>query len=274
MDGSLSSCANVATGLSAPTGIAFSGNWAYVAPGSARADVDVCPVNADGTLGTCTNAQTFSIPNPLAVRGGYLYVADAAGPDFVYSCKINSADGSLSACTANPIGTVNTLDGIAVTATNAYVVDYNGGHLSICTVNPADGTLSGCTETTLIGTDPAGGNTPHASPRSVSIYGGNLYIGTYAGILVLPIASNGSVMVNYPCSTTTGTSCTIESSGPGQTEVSGIAFSNGYAYIGGYGIEPGGGVGICAIEASGLLEQCVISPELKGSGYYGGMAVH
>jgi hypothetical protein len=274
VDGSLHSCASVASGLSAPLAIAFSGNWAYVTPGSARADVDVCPVNADGTLGTCTNAHTFSIPLGITVRGGYLYVADADGPDFVYSCTINSADGSLSACTANPIGTVNTLDGIAVTATHAYVVDYNGEHLSTCTVNPADGTLSGCIETTLIGTDPAGGNTPHAYPRSASIYGGNLYIGTLAGILVLPIASNGSVTVNYPCSTTTGTSCTIESSGPGQTEVSGFAFSNGYAYFGGYGIDPGGGVGICTIEASGLLEQCVISLELKGSAYYGAMAVH
>jgi hypothetical protein len=90
----------------------------------------------------------------------------------------------------------------------------------------------------------------------------------------LPIASNGSVTVNYPCSTTTGTSCTIENSGPGQSEVSGLAFSNGYAYIGGYGIEPGGGVGICTIEASGLLEQCAISPELEGSAYFGAMAVH
>jgi hypothetical protein len=37
--------------LSAPTGIAFSGNWAYVTPGAVATDVDVCPVNPDGSLG-------------------------------------------------------------------------------------------------------------------------------------------------------------------------------------------------------------------------------
>jgi hypothetical protein len=78
------------------------------------------------------------------------------------------------------------------------------------------------------------------------------------------------VTVNYPCSLTTGTSCTIEGAEPGQTEVQGFAFNNGYAYLGGYG--SGGGIPICTIEASGILDQCAISPSLQG--YYGGMAVH
>ena len=77
VDGSLSSCANAATGFSGPTGIAFSGNWAYVAPGAVATDVDVCPVNADGTFGSCSAVQTFNAPNALAVSGGYLYVADS-----------------------------------------------------------------------------------------------------------------------------------------------------------------------------------------------------
>ena len=272
VDGSLSSCASVAAGLSAPAAIAFSGNWAYVTPGSVKTDVDVCPVNADGTLGTCTSVHTFSIPTALAVSGGRLYVTDANGPDYVYNCTINSADGSLSACTANYLGTVDTLDGIAVTATNAYVVDFNGEHLSTCTVSPTDGSLSACTQTTLIGTDPGGVNTPHAYPRSASVYGGNLYVGTFAGILILPIAGDGTVTVNHPCSTTTGTSCTIEGTEPGSTEVSGFAFNHGYAYLSGYGTGPGGGIGICTIEASGILDQCAISPNLKG--YYGWIAVH
>ena len=109
---------------------------------------------SDGTLGACTSAQTFTTPTALAVSGGCLYVADANGPGFVYSCTINSADGSLSACIANPIGTVNTLDGIAVTATNAYIVDINGESLSTCAVSSIDGSLSACTQQTLIGTDP------------------------------------------------------------------------------------------------------------------------
>jgi hypothetical protein len=269
VDGSLSSCASAATGFSAPSATAFSGNWAYVTPGAAATDVDVCPVNPDGTLGTCNNAQTVSIPTALAVSGGRLYVTDANGPDYVYDCAINNADGSLSACNQNFIGgTINTFAGIAVTATNAYIVDYNGEHLSTCTVSPTDGSLSACTQTTLIGTDPGGGNTPHAYPRSAYVYGGNLYLGTFAGVLILPIAGDGTVTVNYPCSLTTGTSCTIDNAEPG--EVRGFAFNNGYAYLSGYG--SGGGIAICKIEASGILDQCAISPSLQG--YYGGMAVH
>jgi hypothetical protein len=76
------------------------------------------------------------------------------------------------------------------------------------------------------------------------------------------------VTVNYPCSLTTGTSCTIDDAKPG--EVRGIAFNNGYAYLSGYG--SGGGIAICKIEASGILDQCAISSSLQG--YYGGMAVH
>ncbi|MGC1386717.1 MAG: hypothetical protein WA807_01780 [Steroidobacteraceae bacterium] len=272
VDGSLSSCANAATGLSKPTGIAFSGNWAYVTPGAMVTDVDVCPVNPDGSLGACTSAQTFNSPTALAVSGGYLYVADANGPGYAYSCSIDNATGTLSACIANPIGTVNTLDGIAVTATTAYLVDNIGGNLSTCTVNPTDGTLSACTQQTLDNTTPAGGNTPNALPRSASVYGGNLYTGTKAGILILPIAGDGTVAVNYPCSLTIGTSCTDEGTEPAQTPVAGFAFNNGFAYVGGYG--SGGGVGICTISGSGLLANCATSSNAFLSGYYGGMAVH
>jgi hypothetical protein len=268
-DGSLSACSNVAGGFSAPTGIAFAGNFAYVTPGVASSDVDVCPVNADGSFGTCSRAQSFGTPNALAVSGGHLYVADANGPGNIYSCAINSADGSLSACITNPVGNVNTLDGIAVTATTAFAVDVNGGNLSTCAVSPADGHLSACTQATLNGTTPAGGNTPNSSPRSVSVYGGNVYAGTKAGILILPIAANGTVTANYPCSLTVGTSCTDDTASV-QTPVVGSTFNNGYAYVSGYG--GGGGVGICTLEASGILDNCITSSSLNG--YYGGMAVH
>jgi hypothetical protein len=272
VDGSVSSCGIAATGFSAPgapTGIAFSGNWAYVAPGAAATDVDVCPVNPDSTFGTCTNARTFSTPTALTVSGGYLYVTDADGPDFVYNCPINNVDGSLGVCISNYIGPVNTLDGVAVTATTAYMVDINGENLSTCTVSSIDGSLSACTQQTLIGTDP--GNTlTTTAPRSAYVYGGNLYVGTGAGTLILPIAGDGTVTVNYPCSTTIGTSCTIEEGTPAQSAVFGFAFNNGYAYASGFGTF---GIGICTIGASGILDNCATSPSLSAF-FYGGIAVH
>ncbi|MDP9082552.1 MAG: hypothetical protein M3N50_02125 [Pseudomonadota bacterium] len=269
VDGSLSSCANAASGFTAPSGIAFSGNWAYVTPGAAASDVDVCAVAANGTLSACTSAHTFNLPSALAVSGGRLYVADAGSPN-VYSCTINSADGTVSACISNYVGSVNTMDGIAVTATTAYLVDFNGENLTTCSVSSIDGSLSACTQVTLNGTAPGNGNTPHSYPTSASIYGGNLYIGTHAAIMILPIAGNGTVTVNYPCSLTTGTSCTIDGTGPVQTPVTGLAFNNGHVYSSGSG--SGGGIGICTLEASGFIDNCVTSSGPTGN--YGGMAVH
>jgi hypothetical protein len=54
--------------------------------------------------------------------------------------------------------------------------------------------------------------------------------------------------------------------------LSGFAFNNGYAYVAGFG--GGGGIGICTIEASGVLDQCATSTNSFLTGYYGGMAVH
>jgi hypothetical protein len=279
VDGSVTSCTIAATGFSAtgaPTCISFSGNWVYVTPGAAATDVDVCPVNTDGTFGNCTLAATFGLPNALAVSGGYLYVSDASSP-FVSSCPINNADGSLGACNSSYIGIwINTMDGISVTSTNAYMVDVNGANLSTCTVSSINGSLSACTQQTLIGTDP--GNTlTTTAPRSAYVYGGNLYVGTGAGTLILPIASDGTVTVpvapaTCSASTTIVTSpCTIEENMPAQSAVSGFAFNNGYAYASGYGAL---GIGICTIEASGILgNNCPTRPNLSAF-YYGGIAVH
>ncbi len=280
VDGSVSSCGIAASGFSAsgaPTAIAFSGNWVYVAPGAAATDVDVCPVNADGTLGcsgTIANTFASAAPDALAVSGGYLYVVDADNPT-VYNCPINNTDGSLGTCNSNNIGAVVTLDGIAVTATTAYMVDINGANLSTCTVSSTDGSLSACTQQTLIGTDPSNTLTTTA-PRSAYVYGGNLYVGTGAGTLILPIAGDGTVTVpvapaTCSASTTIVTSpCTIEEGTPAQSAVFGFAFNNGYAYASGYGAL---GIGICTIEASGILDNCATSPALAAF-YYGGIAVH
>ncbi len=299
VDGSVTSCTVEATGFSAtgappgtgaPSGIAFSGNWVYVTPGAAATDVDVCPVNADGSLG-CSTPTTVAAafapptfvnvaPDALAASGGYLYVTDANNPT-VYNCPVNNADGSLGTCIpsniqANPaIYTVNTLDGIAVTATNAYMVDINGASLSTCTVSQSDGSLSACTQQTLIGTDPGNTSTTTA-PRGVYVYGGNLYVGTGAGTLILPIAGDGTVNVPVApamcsASTTNVTSpCTIEESTPAQSAVFGFAFNNGYAYASGFGSL---GIGICTVETSGILDNCATSSILN-SFYYGGIAVH
>jgi len=268
-DGTLSACVNAASGLHAPTGIAFNGNFAYVTPGIAGTDVDVCPVNANGTLGACTSALTLTAPNALTVSGGYLYVTDASSQS-VEICTLDP-DGTLSNCNANYFAVpMDTMDGITVTGTTGYITDYTGDHLTTCTVN-GDGSLFPCSQQALVGTTPAGGNTPNAFPRAVSAYGGNLYVGTNAGTLILPINGSGAVAVGYPCSLVVGTSCTDDLF-PAQSPATGFAFDNGYAYVAGFG--SGGGVGKCTIEASGILDQCVTSPSLPAGIFYGGLATH
>ena len=90
--------------------------------------------------------------------------------------------------------------------------------------------------------------------------------------MILPIAGDGTVTVTYPCSFTPATPCTIDPTGPVQSTVNGFSFDNGYAYVSGSG--GGGGVGICAIEASGILGNCVTSSDPLLTGYFGGMAFH
>jgi hypothetical protein len=267
--------ANNLTFGSSASGIAFSGNWAYATPGVAGSDVAVCPVAGNGSLGACKTAMTFGSPTSLAVSGGRLYVADANGPGYVHSCDINNADGSLSNCHDNAVGAINTMDGVSVTATTAYIVDINGNNLTTCAVSAVDGTLSGCSQQTLNNTTPMGGNTPVASPRSVKAYGGNLYIGTGAGVLLLPIQSDGSVKVTYPCPYSTGAGVTcVDDTVPLQTPLTGIAFNNGYAYVSGYGNSGAGGVAVCKVEATGYLDQCTTSATPGTPAYYGALAVH
>ena len=275
-DGSLSACASMATGFTAPAAIAFSGNWAYVSPGVGAGDVDVCPVNADGSFGTCVATQTFGTPSALSVSGGRLYVADSDFPGLVHSCDINNADGSLGNCNDNAVGPIDTMVGVAVTASTAYTVDINGNNLTTCAVSPTDGTLSGCTQQSLNNTTPLGGNTPVAAPRSVTAYAGNLYVGTGAAILMLAIAPDGSVTVPTLPATCqlppSANSCTIDV--VPQTPVVSAAFNNGYGYVSGYGNGGAGGVSVCTIESNGLLDNCTTGASPNTPANYSGLAVH
>ena len=60
---------------------------------------------------------------------------------------------------------------------------------------------------------------------------------------------------------------------PQQTPITGFAFNNGFAYVTGLG--GGGGVAVCTIETTGVLDNCVSTATSSlPSGVYGGLAVH
>jgi len=101
-DGSLSSCAVTGTGPNYSAGVALSGNLVYAASGNPAAPgVEVCPINVDGTLGTCTASALPAGANPLgmAVAGNHAYIGDPAAG--IYLCAVSPVDGSLSNCTVS-----------------------------------------------------------------------------------------------------------------------------------------------------------------------------
>jgi hypothetical protein len=77
-------------------------------------------------------------------------------------------------------------------------------------------------------------------------------------------------MLPATCVLAPGTSCTIDV--VPQTPVVSTAFNNGYGYLSGFG--GGGGVGVCRLEANGLLDNCITGASPNRPGNYGQLAVH
>jgi hypothetical protein len=101
-DGSLSLCAVTGTGPNYSAGVALSGNLVYAVSGNPAAPgVEVCPINVDGTLGTCTASALPAGANPLgvAVAGNHAYIGDSVAG--IYLCAVSPVDGSLSNCTVS-----------------------------------------------------------------------------------------------------------------------------------------------------------------------------
>jgi hypothetical protein len=96
-NGSLSGCGTAASSLSGASGVAIdSNNYGYVSTIN-NTTVSYCPVNGNGTFGTCTTTGSFTQPNGVSVNGSYAYVS-GQGAGAIYSCPINS-NGSFGSCT-------------------------------------------------------------------------------------------------------------------------------------------------------------------------------
>jgi hypothetical protein len=232
VNGTLSSCAPTAVGITAPTGIVFKGaDFAYVADNNTNNAVYLCNVGLDGALSGCVPAGgSFQTPWQLAISGNMLYATNLTGG--VTTCAING-DGTLSGCTQSPgsgtagvatgsgyayIGVDSTTvdvcaigvsgilsgctsagsgfvgpDGITVSGGYAYIANENGGTVSGCSIN-ADGSFFGCTAYNVLG----------AAPTDVVINGNQAYVND---------ASSGNV---YLCSIGAGgdlTNCIVANAG-------------------------------------------------------------
>jgi hypothetical protein len=246
--GALSGCATAFStpGSSAaldPRNVVINNGYAYISS-YLQSAVYICQVSAtNGTLSACTptypaggTSTTFFAPEGLTVVNGgtQMYVTNDGG-SFVLLCTISSVDGSLSNCTPTatwdpsaPAGaSFQEPSSIIIIGTTAYVADrfYDGspstgtktynGSVVTCTVN-SDFTLTGCLP-------PTTNLTTH--PTAMSLVGSTMYVGSPQGTLACTLATPATLGVPFSACATTGPAA------PGDTDF-GIAFANGFAYLG------------------------------------------
>ncbi len=111
--------------------------------------VRVCPINTNGSLGTCTDATTaLNAPVGLAINGSFMYVANS-GAGQLLACPFTNAT-TLGTC-----GTALTFPGVTavafVSSSTSYVAWYGtiyghiGSGLSFCeAINSTNGAISSC----------------------------------------------------------------------------------------------------------------------------------
>ena len=146
--------------------------FAYIADGGTIGKVWQCPLNNNGSFGTCsTLTPAFTLntswtgPSGItfAVVGGtkYAYVSDGAplGTGNVYRCTINT-DGSFNTCSFTDQNNWDPFETVFATVGGtqyAYVVDvYNDGRIWQCPLNNTDGTFGTCFYNTQTYTYPKG----------------------------------------------------------------------------------------------------------------------
>ena len=209
-DGSVGTCVQqtsaFTTARHSHTSVAYNG-YLYIIggnTGSLQNDIQHCPINSDGSVGTCvqqTNAFTTARRNHASVvYNGYLYILGGntgTAQNDIQHCPIN-ADGSVGTCVQQTAAFTGARDGLTTAAYNGYlyVVGGNAGtwqnDIQHCPIN-SDGSVGTCVQQTAA-------FTPARDSHTSVAYNGYLYIlGGYSGtadqddIQHCPINSDGSV---------------------------------------------------------------------------------
>ncbi len=116
--------------------------------------ISKCPVNGDGSLGTCVTIAAGTVVNPQAIRFNYAgTVAYVININSVNVCQVDS-NGLFTGCVlTNGNGTFLRPQGISLnsTGTYAYVGNYTTNTVSICPVIAA-GLFGTCVTSTGNGT--------------------------------------------------------------------------------------------------------------------------
>ena len=272
-DGSVGTCVQqtnaFTTARTAQSAVTYNG-YLYIIGGcsntnclSADDDIIHCPINADGSVGTCIQ-QTGAISTARGfassvVYDGYIYISGgffSSQLNDIYHCPVN-ADGSVGTCVQQTTAFTTARQSLTSVAYNGYLYLVGGKasvgvqndiqHLAISTGTPTGlGAVGATTQQTNAFTNARLGHT------SV-VYNGYLYIiggenGPYLNdIQYCPINTNGSVGA-----------CTQQTSA--FTTARGFHTSvvyNGYLYIiGGFNGSPLNDIQYCPINTNGSVGAC------------------
>jgi DNA-binding beta-propeller fold protein YncE len=133
------------------------GTLAYVTNNTANT-VSVCPINANGTLGTCTTSDpgnTFHGPAGISLNQAstFAYISNSinvGGNRNISVCPLNG-DGSLGTCTEfiSPLFNFGNFGKISINsaATFLYVVNEGNNYISLCSLN-SNGGITSCLQLT------------------------------------------------------------------------------------------------------------------------------
>jgi hypothetical protein len=251
--------------------VSFNGSngvqYAYIIdPGGA---VDWCTVNSDGTFSNC--AATASLPPPgnwspramtfTAFNTPYAYITDGLN-DNTYQCAVGMT-GNFSGCqvtnnlpTSAPFGIAFATDSNG--AQQAYFADA-AGFVLLCSMQN-DGTFNTCNQT------PASG-APNWVPYSITF-------ASFSGIHYAYVADNGTGVPGHVWRCALNADGTFENSSCTQTPANDSALSNWvpysltfqtlngtiYAYVTNSSGSSIGNIYVCAVDSTGLLSNCAITP--------------
>jgi len=227
-DGTLSTCAQTGTGISAPTGIVFNGSSSAYVTDYGSSAVYLCNVGIDGSLSGCASeGSNFQNPLQLAINGNTLYATNANPTGGVTTCSIG-VNGTLSLCTqSSGLGTA----GIAANASFAYV-SVDPTTVDVCAIG-ASGGLANCAS--------AGGI--FSGAYGITLSGGYAYIANQG---------NGTVSVCSINPVGTFAACAASNIGGAPTDV---VIKGSQAYVN----DGTGNIDLCSVDAVGAMTNCVPS---------------
>ena len=228
---------------------AYSTFFAYIT-NSGNSTVSICPVNSNGSLGTCTTSSgngTFSFPEGMTINPArtFAYVVNN-NTSTISICPINS-DGSLGTCTTSTgNGTFSLPNGISLNSsgTIAYVANNTTNTISICPVN-SNGSLGTCTTSSGNGTL----NGPNA-----------IIVNSTGTFIYVPNFNNNTVSICLVNSDGFLGTCTTSTGNGTFSAPDGISLnsSDTFAYITNSGNST---VSICPVNNNGSLGTCTVNAD-------------